>query len=183
MDGALAEHVLPSAKGHRNQGSLAAQAALVVETLAAVADAGNQHAVYPALEHGRRREPIDREVEDQQISPQQLVQLLLDIGGERLALRALALFQGIDQILRILAHGEVRGAGHRVPIHRIQVGNLHLMPLGPQRLHGLIAQGSGEGFGLGVGMHEQNIHVDSLKLKGLCSVRTLGLAGKSRTST
>ncbi|MNJ43485.1 hypothetical protein D3C77_384910 [compost metagenome] len=158
VDRPFAEHVLAPAEGHGHQGFFAGQAALVVEALAAIADTGHQHPVDPAFEDGRGREPEDREVQHHQICPQQLVQFALDIRGNRAALDPQALLQGIDQVLGILPRGKVIGTGHRVPVHRIQVADLHLMALGLEGFHSCVTQGSGEGLRLGMSVNDQYIH-------------------------
>ncbi|MCY1472133.1 hypothetical protein D9M68_53830 [compost metagenome] len=165
VDGAIAEHVLAPAQGQAHQRLLAGQAALVVETLAAVADPGYQHAVDPALEHGRHREPVEREVEDHEIRPEQLVQLGLDVRGDPPGLDALALLQRIDQVVRVGPLGKVGGRRHRVPVHRVEVGDLHLVALPLQRFHGQVAQGAGEGLRLGVGVDDQYVHGNTFWIK------------------
>ncbi|MNS43016.1 hypothetical protein D3C72_754100 [compost metagenome] len=161
MNRPVAKHVLAPAQGHGHQRFLARQPALVVEALAAIAHPRHQHPVDPALEHGRRREPEDREVQHQQVGPQQLVQLLLDIRGNGATLDPLALLQGIHQVLGVLALAEVIGTGHRVPAHGVQVADLHLVALGAEGFHGLVTQGSSERLRLGVSVDDQYIHKHS----------------------
>ncbi|OAE11516.1 hypothetical protein AZH11_19465 [Pseudomonas simiae] len=69
MNRAFTEHVFAPAQGHRDQRTLARQPTLIIEPLAAITHTGHQHAVDPALEHCRHREPEDREIEDQQVGP------------------------------------------------------------------------------------------------------------------
>ncbi len=158
---AVAKHVLSPAQGHGHQRPLAGQPALVVEALAAIAHPRHQHPVDPALEHGRCREPENREVQHQQIGPQQFVQLLLDVCGKGTALDALTLLQRIHEVLGVLALGKVIGTGHRVPAHGVQVTDLHLMALGAKGFHRLITQGSRERLRLGVSVDDQYIHKHS----------------------
>ncbi|MCY1177781.1 hypothetical protein D9M73_181050 [compost metagenome] len=161
MNGAFTEHVLAATQGQGHQRLLAGQAALVVEALAAIADTGHQHPVDPALEHGRGREPENREVQHQQVGPQQLVQLLLDICGNGTALDALTLLQRIHEVLGVLALGKVIGTGHRVPAHGVQVTDLHLMALGTEGFHSLVTQGCRERLRFGVSVDDQYIHKHS----------------------
>ncbi|MNL27057.1 hypothetical protein D3C87_1486220 [compost metagenome] len=76
------------------------------------------------------------------------------ISGEGLFFAVPSLFERVDQILGILSDGEILGTGHRVPVHLVKVGYPYLMPLGLQGLNGLVAQRSGKGFWLGMGMHD-----------------------------
>ncbi|MNL66310.1 hypothetical protein D3C87_1907540 [compost metagenome] len=74
------------------------------------------------------------------------------------------MFQGVDQVLGVFPIREVRVAGHRVPVHFVQVADLHFVALGFEGGDGLVTQGGGKGLRLRVGVDDQYFHGGSLDL-------------------
>ena len=126
---------LPRADRGDHQRALAGQAALAVAQGTAVrvphaeGEALHEHAVEPALEDRGRPEPPQRELEHQGVGPVDLALLVADVLALLAAhVRALLLAPTVRRCPGRGDLGVVVGVEHRLPAHRVQVGDLGLWP-------------------------------------------------------
>ncbi len=183
MRAPVGERGLAAPDAHREQAAPAAQRALAVRRgdVRAVREAEGQHPVDPAFEDRRRREPPQRELEHHRVRPAQLLLLGGDVGREppRAGGRVLGAEHPEPGFRRVV--GEVVGVEGGVPLHRVQVGDLHLVPGGAQPGDREVAQRGGERAGLGVGGDDQDAP-GPLLLRGVVAHGSslAGAAGRSQ---
>lgn len=102
---------------------------MFVDAAAAVADAGGEYAVDPALEDGGHghAEPVDWKVGKDEVGAAPLFQRSGDVRGEGAGGDDVALFHRLDQVVGVGMLAEAGGAGDGVEAHGIEVGNDHLV--------------------------------------------------------
>ncbi|MCY1464615.1 hypothetical protein D9M71_826590 [compost metagenome] len=100
---------------------LVLQTAAVIDPRTAVAVARNEHAIKPALHDRGHAEPVDWEIENDQVGTLDLVQLRENVRRQRARGIAVALLKCIHQVITVGALVEVICTGDRVEFHRIQI--------------------------------------------------------------
>ncbi|MNR12572.1 hypothetical protein D3C85_1289360 [compost metagenome] len=136
----------------------------------AVHHAIDEHAVEPALHDGRHREPPQRELQDQHVAREQLVDLRLDVRREGLVFVGMLLLTVVLQRIGEAPLAEVLGTGDRIEAHGIEIGHHDLVPLLLQHLYRAVQQAAVEGFGFRVGVDDQYVH-----RQGACALLVISL--------
>jgi hypothetical protein len=116
----------------------------------AIGPARRQHAIEPALEDRRHREPPERELNQHGVGPHEFFLLSRHVGHLRTALEGAEGGCGIRQPCTGLRIGEVAAVGHRLPAHGVEVRLAHLVPGGLERPDAGVPQGAIERASLGM---------------------------------
>ncbi|MNI77939.1 hypothetical protein D3C73_1342740 [compost metagenome] len=116
------------------------------------------HAVHPALEDGRHREPPQRELQDHRVSPAQFFLLGGDVGTLAAGGEGFARIQCRMERQRRIPPDVIVSIDLRLPLHGVQIGHLHAVAGALQALDREGLQGPVERGGFGVGVDKQNVH-------------------------
>ncbi len=188
VDSARAVMRCPPARRHDQHRALAFHRALAVaiapvriRMLAdAVREAERVHALDPALQDRRHREPPQRKLQDERVGPAQLVLLACDVGRLRAVLERMLRIERRIEARIGPACGIVVGVERRFPLHRVQIGNLHRVPGFLEMPEREILQRAVQRFRLGMGIDQQDVHIgriDGLTGEVNAGYRLLGYIG------
>ena len=97
-------------------------------------------------------------MQDQQITPAELLHLRREIRGEPRRFDGMQLLVLLLEVRRVLPACEVPPVRHRVEPHRVQVRYAHLVAAGVHRLDAPAEERSVEALRFGMRMDEEDVH-------------------------
>lgn len=124
----------------------------------AVGQTRRQDPVDPSLQDGRKAEPPERKLKQQEVGLEELLLFGHNLGGERAVTRGDGLLHRELEEVGIGKTREVVFAADWIESHRVEVGDLDRMPPLGQRRNREVFQGAVEGSRLGMGVNDECFH-------------------------
>ncbi len=155
-----------AADGDRAHRPLPDEDAAVIPLAAAVdATPRSEDSIDPALEDHREPEPPEEKLQDQNIAPEQLVHLRLDVGRKPVMRGGMGLFSLLALIVRAVDGRKISAVRHWVEAQNIEVRYDELVPGGCQRFRGFARHSPAKAARLRVGMNDKNPRVAAMSLE------------------